>query len=363
MNILYVYADHAREWNCSQWNCITPAKAVNSIEGYSANTIYINEFKTGKPEVQELCAKADIIVVERNFFGDTLTMMQYWKVRNKTIIAIFDDAYDIMHPQNISYDFWKNGRVKGKDKEGKPVVGQIVPLPIEQFKWGLRIVKAIQVPSVNLAKDWSKYGNTYYVHNFLDIDNYTNIEPLLKHPEDEILIGWHGSMSHYNSFTESGVLDALRKISKEYPQVKILLGGDKRVFDAFDSPNKIYQNYVPKEQFTSLIKSLDIGLAPLSGEFDKRRSWIKVLEYMALQIPWVATNYITYDELKDYGIMTENGYDNWVKALRDAIDNHIAYKERAKGAPYEFAMAQNSVNKMREVTLPLYEKLLKEPYP
>lgn len=363
MNVLYVYADGEHEMNCSKWNCLIPAKYINKLEGHTANTIHINDWVKNDENSQKLSSEADIIVVERNYFGDTLTIIQYWKVRGKTIIGIFDDAYHIMHPMNPSYRFWNYGEIRGRDREGNEKVVNMNPTPIEQFKWGLKLLKGIQVPSVNLAKDWLTHTDTYFVHNFLDWDKYENIEPMYPHGDDEIIIGWHGSLSHYSSFVESGVLDALRKIGKKYPHVKVLLGGDKRNFDNLEVKNKVFQPYVPEDQFTSLIKSFDIGLAPLSGEYDKRRSWIKVLEYMALQVPWVATDYITYDELKPYGIVTENGYTNWVAALSNAIENIAELKEKAKKEPFEFAKSQSSEIGVRKVTLPLYQQLIDGDYP
>jgi hypothetical protein len=363
MKVVYVYADNPKEWNCSEWNCIIPAKAINRTKNHTANTIHVNDFVKNTDTSQKICSEADVIVVERNYFGDCLTMMQFWKVRGKTVLAIFDDAYDIMHPQNISYPFWTFGEVKIKDAEGKDKTVKMNPRPLDQFKWGLRIVKGIQVPSENLAKDWSKYNKTYFVHNFLDIEKYLNIEPLLPHPSEELYVGWCGSLSHYSSFTDSGVLGALKKISKTYPQVTILISGDRRIYELLEVEKKIFQPFVPADKWTPLLKSLDIGLAPLSGEYDKRRSWIKGLEYLALKIPFVATNYITYDELHNYGgVMTENGYANWCESLSEMIENYSHYKNIAENEGFQFALSQSSDNNIEKVTLKLYEQLLNTPY-
>lgn len=348
--------------NCSGWNCITPSESVNRTKNHSAKTLFIGEFIKNSEESQKLCSEADVIVVERNFFGDTLTMMQYWKVRNKTVIAIFDDAYDLIHPQNISHDFWKKGEVKIQTEDGQEKVVTMLPKPIEQFKWGLRIAKAVQVPSVNLAKDWSKYNKTYYVHNYLNINKYLDVQPLYPKMKDELVIGWCGSMSHHSSFTDSGILTALRKVARVYSNVKVVIGGDRRLYDLLDVKNKVFQPYVPDEQWTPLIKSLDIGLAPLAGEYDKRRSWIKVLEYMALKVPWVATNYETYSELTEFGITTDNGYQNWEKALSTMIENYSDYQKISDTTGYEFALDQSSEKNIEKVIIPLYEELLNTPY-
>lgn len=364
MKVVYVYADSPMEWNCSEWNCIIPTNAINRTGKHTATAIYINDFVKNTEEVQKVCGEADVIVVERNFFGDTLTLMQFWKVRGKTVLAIFDDAYDIMHPKNISYRFWTFGELHLKNDKGEEKLAIMNPPPLEQFKWGLRITKGIQVPSVNLANDWSKYGKTYYVHNFLDIEKYQgNIEPF--YPHDGIVIGWCGSLSHFSSFSDSGIILALKKVAKRYPQVKVLISGDKRVYDLIDLPEtiKAFQPFVPKDRWTSLLKTLDIGLAPLSGEYDKRRSWIKTLEYMALKIPWVATDYPTYNELGNFGLLTKNGSKYWEVALSEMVENYSIYKEKANTTAYDFALSQTSDENIEKVTLALYEKLLNEPYP
>jgi hypothetical protein len=362
LKILYVYADTPGEWNCSRWNCIQPTNAINRTKNHTAEALYIQEFIQNTPNAQRLCAEADIIVVERNFFHDTLTMIQFWKVRGKTLIAIWDDAYDIMHPQNPSYEFWTNGQLRAKNEKGEEAMITMNPLPIEQMKWGLRMVKGIQVPSEYLAKDWGRYTTAYYVHNFLEIKEYMDVQPLHPHPEDELWIGWCGSLSHHSSFTDSGLLDALRKVSKRYPKVKFLISGEKRVFDMLETKNKIFQPFVPAEQWTSLLKSLDIGLAPLSGEYDKRRSWIKALEYMALKIPWIASEYPTYNDLHEYGFLVKNGYVNWEHAIEDMIDNYPTYKKLAENEAYEFAVSQSLDNNIEKVTLKLYEKIINTPY-
>lgn len=364
MNVLYVYADTPHEWNCSLHNCVIPADAINRTGDHHASYFHINQWTQNSEEIQRICSASDIIIVERNFFGDVLTMMQYWKVRGKTIIAIFDDAYQLMHPENISYRFWTFGEMTVQDENGVKKTINMNPPPLEQFKWGLRIAKATQVVSKALAEDWSPYSNTFVVNNFLPIERYMNVEPLFPHDEKNIVIGWCGSMSHVSSFTDSGVLPALRKICKRYPNVSILFTGDQRNYDNLDVPasQKKYQNFVPAEQWESLVKSLDIGLAPLSGEYDKRRSWIKCLEYMALKVPFIASNYPTYDQLKDYGVFVKNDQWEWEKKLCGMIENYSQHKERAETEGYQFALKQSSDNNIRN-TLAIYQKLIDSPYP
>ena len=349
------------EWNCSEWNILNPTRAINKTGNHKADAFYIGDFVTNAEPVQKACNEADIIIVERNLFGDTLTMMQYWKVRNKVVASIFDDAYHIIHPQNISHNFWMEGEIKQiiKNEKGEDVqqIAYMRPTPLTQLAWGLRMVKGAIMPSYMLANDWKDHATTYQTHNYLEIEKYLHIKPLF--PHDDIIIGWCGSLSHYASFMDSGVLPALVKTVRNHNNVRIMITGDKRVYDRINVPadKKIFSNFVPAEQWTSLVKTLDIGLAPLAGEYDRRRSWIKVLEYMALQVPWVATNYETYSELTQYGRMTENGGQNWEEALEEMVENIEQKREFAKAEPYQFALEMTS-DKNVDKNLAIYQSII-----
>ena len=404
MNLTYVYADNPKEENCSRWNCYYPAESVNRTGVHHANIMHVNQFAQNSQEVQEMCKRSDILVIERNLFGDVLTFMQYWRTRNKTILAIFDDGYDCMTEDNPAYAFWHRNEIKiiqdnianrtlnqmhsqkgnnvlwnnipveDRDKmitlatsmfEGKIPMGpetKVSDIPfMSQFKWGLKIAKGIQVPSKRLADDWKKYNKTYFIHNYLDIKQYMNVEPLIKH--DDIFIGWCGSLTHLPSFVESGAAEAIKNIVAKYDNVRLLIGGDKKVFDAIDIPedNKIFQKYVPHNQWTSLLKSVDIGVAPLATVYDRRRSWIKALEYMALKTPWIASDFPPYKELQQYGEIVQNSVASWENKLADMVDHLQDYRDKASADAYDFALTQTTDKNIMK-TIALYQKIIDTPY-
>jgi hypothetical protein len=343
LKILYVYGDKPEGANCTLHNCIFPAEAINKTGKHTADCIHVDEFMKNDELVQGLCLNADLIVVERNLFGDTLTMMQLYKVRNKSVAVIFDDQYSMITPKNASYSFWAKSETYTALPNGQIQVSPIRPTPMEQFKWGLKMSKGIITPSRVHCADWDEYGPTYRTRNYLKLDRYENTEPLFPHPKEELLIGWSGSMSHFESFTDSGIAPALTYILKTYPQVKLLLTGDREVYNRINiSPErKIFSDYVPEEKWSQLVASYDIGLAPLATEFDRRRSPIKALEYMIMKVPWIASDFETYEELKDYGTLTKNGLANWKEAISYAIEHIEEKRELANGKAYEFALTQS----------------------
>ena len=350
-----------QERNCSTHNCERPARAINKLDGHEAILMNINEFTANSAETQQKILSSDLIVIERNYFDTTLAVMMQYKAMGRSILAIYDDAYDIMHRRNVAYPFWKHGEII-VDANGKPKRIQKFPRPLDQFTWGIQMAKAIQVPSVYLQKDWSRFNDTYLIHNYIEAEKYVGVQPLYPH-NNSIIIGWGGSLSHLASFTDSGALKALKRVVYKYNNVKVMISGDKRVFDEVDLPigKKIFQPFVPEEQFLPLMKTFDIAIAPLCGEYDKRRSRIKCLEYCALQIPFIASDYPPYEEMKEYGTYVNNTADEWEEALCHMVDNLEERREFAKGAPFEWAMSQ-SYDKNIEKTLELYQKIINTPY-
>lgn len=357
-------ADKPTELNCSIFNCINPAKAINKLgEPHKANLITIEQFCQNNPETQKICMESDIIVVERNLFQGAMVGIAFYTAMNKNLIAIFDDSYDHMEPTNVSYGFWEKGEVPVQNEAGDQAIGIISPPPLTQLKLSLKIMKGAQLVSKQLAKDWSKYTKTYHVNNYLNMDRYKDANPLYDFGND-LVIFWQGSMSHHYSFLNSGVIGGLEKICSKYPNVKVLLGGDKRNYDLLKNipfGQKYFQPFVPEEKFASLLKSATIGLAPLQGEYDKRRSWIKCLEYQVLQVPWVASNLCTYEKLGKYGELVENTPEAWAEGLSKVINGLPRYQEKAKTISYQFALSQD-IDKNIEKTLKLYQSIIDGPH-
>ena len=406
MIVVYVYADNANEMNCSKHNCLRPAEALNRSGKHQAKILHVSDFSSNKPEIVNFCMDADIIIFERNFFGDAIPAIEFWRVRNKPILAIFDDAYHIITEDNPAHKFWKENRMPAeKDSittrmkhafnslrtsdelwdnvdmaervdlieditrqlsEKIPVVtyerNLAVPA-LTQFKWGLERVRGIQTPSKVLCKDWDYINDTYYIPNRIEANKYIHAQPLREKKDGEIVIGWHGSLSHVASFKESGIAEALAIVAKKHDNVRVYLGGDEKNFNLVDLPKekKYFHGYVPDQQFPSLLKTIDIAVAPLATDYDRRRSWVRVIEYMALQIPWAASNLEPYKDVAKYGVMVNNSVDNWIMALDNMVENYGDYKERAQGAPYEFAISQDYDLHVDEL-IDVYEKCINKSY-
>jgi hypothetical protein len=358
MIITYVYADNNVEWNTSNWRCVIPARAINRTGRHTAHLMSIIDFNKRMRESEYLCEQSDVIVVERNFALDTLGNILRWKSKGKVVVGNFDDAYQLMPPTNTSYPYWHKGEVRYTDNQGHEMIQYVKPRPLAQFVWALRLLDAITVSSRLLVEDWKAYTDAYYFPNYFEINNYLKAAA----PAHEgVVIGWGGSMSHLESFADGAILTALKQVCKQRPQVKVMIVGDKRIFDMLDVPEqqKIHQSFVSYEVWPNVISGFDIGIAPLHGAYDARRSWIKPMEYSLLKMPWIASDNPAYEEIRSYGVLVRNNTTAWTDAMVDMVDHLDDHRRRAAGEPYQFALKQSSdenVNRMLEIFADIYEK-------
>jgi len=355
MKIVYVYADTEEEWNSSEWRCAIPARALNRTNRHQAHLLGIEEFARQTTAANQLCDWADIIVIQRNLFGPVLGAMQYWKARDKTLVVDFDDAYQLMHPSNLNYSFWLQGISR---QPGKLVMD---PPPLNQFKWGLRMAHAGVTPSKRLCDDWKAFNDIVYLPNYIELQHYQNNAA---EAHDGIIIGWGGSISHLQSFQDSGVIPALKKVCRARPNVKVMVcGNDARVIESIpvSARQKLFHPWVPYQQWPSVLAKFDIGLAPLSGEYDERRSWIKVLEYMVMKIPWVASDYPPYQDFRKHGWLVNNQPDAWERVLLDMVDHLADYKQEAAHEPYLMGLSlsiDENIENVASIYSNIFERVL-----
>jgi hypothetical protein len=122
----------------------------------------------------------------------------------------------------------------------------------------------------------------------------------------------------------------------------MICGDNQRVFDQLPIPDgqKILHPRVPYTEWPQVLAKFDLGLAPLHGPYDERRSWIKVLEYMVMKIPWAASEGPAYGELRPYGWLVKNTVSGWERVLLDMVDHLDDYRAEAGREPYLFGIGQ-----------------------
>lgn len=311
----------------SQWRDLTPADAFNAYgNGLKAKLIHASGFLDFlNPAIQDLVGPADIIFFQRNLVTPAaLDSIKYWQGMGKPVVADLDDAYHILPWSNPAHRFWIENRA-GRE-----------PPPLVMLEQGLSQCDALTAPNRLLLSDWRHVVRGYYLPNFAEGKWWRDLPPRAELKaerglQERIVIGWGGSVSHYDSWWGSGIREAAAAICRRHPEVVwMICGNDPRIYAQLPVPGdqKLSQAGVAPEEWPRTVRCFDIGVAPLFGPYDQRRSWIKGLEYTLAAVPWVATRGEPYADLAAIGTLTPNGYDRWEEALEQKIVNLQDEQER-----------------------------------
>lgn len=319
----------------------------------SAKLIHVSGFMDFlNPAIQDHVGKASVIIFQRNVIDTSVhQVIRYWQGMGKPVVVDLDDAYHILPWSNPAHQFWI------QHEEG---------IALQHLEDGLSISDGLIAPNRLLLSDWAHVCKGYYLPNFAERKWWENLPTRQEAKEqrglkDRIVIGWGGSVSHYDSWWGSGLMEAAKRISVRHPEVTwMICGNDTRMLQQLEvSPYQKYlQPGVEPGVWPSVVKTFDIGIAPLFGPYDQRRSWIKGLEYMLAEVPWIGTIGEPYRDLTQFGKLIKNGADNWEISLETMITDLVKEQERAK--PFrpiaEQWFAENQINTFKA----MFETIVKE---
>ena len=323
--------------NTSQWRQKTPSDAFNRHpeQGWFGKLVHFSGFlEYLSHPIQEWVGPADLIIFQRNIVTpQAFDAIQYWQGMGKPVVVDLDDAYQMLPRSNPAYQFWNE---REDTWQGKRVRGA----GLKYLEEGLRLSNGLLSPNRSLLQDWRYVsGNSYYLPNYaepawwVDLPSRADLKKE-KGLEGKTVIGWGGSVSHYDSWYGSGIREAAGRVSQRHPEVIWLIcGNDARIFNSLpvSRDQKVLQPGVPPDVWPRLVKSFDIGLAPLFGLYDQRRSWIKGIEYALAGVPWVGTAGEPYKDIADLGTLVPNGADAWEEALEAVLSNLKSEQELAGG--------------------------------
>jgi len=343
VRILFSEADLPQELNTSWWRCRIPAYRLKQA-GHDTLVAHNSFVFTNSPpqQVADFLHTAEVVVVERVFVDFFIDKIKEWKALGKKVVGTFDDAYHLIDPTKDTGKFWRGKKTDYNTGNFK------------QFRTNLSLFDRVIVPSHVLADDYKPYcKDVRYVANYTMKELWENVRK--RPPDSNIVIGWGGSTGHVKSWRDSGIITALARLQKKYPRMMVrIYGGGTEIPDYLKKAG-VKCEFHGWQQFNDWPKHIaqfDVGLAPLAGEYDRRRSTVKVLEYGMAGIPWVASEGEPYQDAKG-GILTPNRPDGWQHAIDSILSGwtdgkHLGY------VGYEWAMAQTAE------CVPAYEKALME---
>jgi glycosyltransferase involved in cell wall biosynthesis len=235
----------------------------------------------------------DAVVIHREAILPGLDWVERYVSRHVPTVFDFDDAIWLpaISPANRIANFVKD---------------------FEKTNRILSMVSAVSAGCEYLAAHARRFNaHVHIVPTSIDLAVYS---PPRTHTEtpDVLEVGWTGSVTTAPYLDQ--ITTALRKAAERLPMRLSVLGAtDVRI----PGVEVIAQAWTPKNELP-VITTFDVGLKPLPREeWHRGKCPMKDIQYMALGIPCIATNFGTSGESIAHG---ESGYlcdtdDDWVDAI------------------------------------------------
>jgi hypothetical protein len=189
-----------------------------------------------------------------------------------------------------------------------------------------RLVDLSTTPSVQLAEQMERDGAPApaVIPNYLP-DAFLRPD---RQPHRGVTIGWTAGLEHAADVERLPIVPVLQRLLDERDDVNVVSLGLRL---GLRSERYIHSSAVPLQLLTRQLAIFDIGIAPLSDiPFNRCRSDVKLKEYAAAGLPWLASPIGPYTRLgeKEGGRLVAD--DRWHEELTRLVDKAKDRRKLAK---------------------------------
>lgn len=183
----------------------------------------------------------------------------------------------------------------------------------------LMLADLICVPSRVLANSLSVLGHRVrLIPDFWPLETKRGSRPSRLRPT--LNLGWIGQAGQVEDVAR--VRRIILRVMREFPQVNLVIAGDPRVYQLFDSlpeSRRLYLPLVADEDLPYLLGQIDILLVPLrTTPFNDTLSERRLLEAGMMGIPWIASPIPAYVEWHAGGLIASDA-NEWHTCLRQLV--------------------------------------------
>jgi glycosyltransferase involved in cell wall biosynthesis len=252
----------------------------------------------GEPDLARLAA-CDVVHVYRR--ADDLTLGVVAELLRSGVAVTYDNDDDLTLLPRESEDYHRFG-----GRAARQFFAASVKLA--------RAADAFTTTNEAIAQRYRRGG----VLRIEVVDNH--LRPGIPRPRqahDGVVVGWIAGVDHRADVLRVPIENALRGLLERHPQVRVETIGLR-----LDLPADRYRHdpIVPFDELPLRIGGFDVGIAPLADlPFNRARSAIKVKEYAASGVPWLASPVGPYRDLGDGEGGRLVADDGWLEALERLI--------------------------------------------
>lgn len=190
----------------------------------------------------------------------------------------------------------------------------------------LAVTDLVTTPSHHLAARFRELGaaQVQVIENHFPQEFIQSGAPA----HEGLVIGWVAALEHQMDVDALPIRAVLQQLLDERPDMRVATIGLRL---GLHNERYEHRGMVPFDELTQEIASFDIGIAPLSErDFNRARSNIKLKEYAAGGVPWLASPIGPYADMgeKQGGRLVAD--DRWHEAISRLIDKPRDRRKLAK---------------------------------
>jgi glycosyltransferase involved in cell wall biosynthesis len=151
------------------------------------------------------------------------------------------------------------------------------------------------------------------------VPNFVGDQHFLRTPRNSegIVVGWVAGLEHVADARRLRIAEVLRNVMAKRPEVRVVTVGLRL---DLDPARYTHHKHIPLHQLGEYVRRFDVGIAPLSDiPMSYARSDVKIKEYSAAGVPWLASKRGPYLPLapKHGGLLVED--DAWEAAILELV--------------------------------------------
>lgn len=307
--------DGRHHWGGAGWVRLGQYEPLLETDTYIGTLVWNRTHFSIRTDEDSTLHDVDIIIMQRLMHDTLPEHMKLAQKQGQIIINDLDDWYWGLDTRNLAF-VSSHPKVSPTENTNhyKKVLATSDKITVSTPYLRDRLLQMFsKCPPIDVL------SNTVDVHRFKVHEHTTETKPT---------VGWVGSTNHRSGDLEvvSGIIPPLQKLDL----ISIQHSGAHPNAPSLASKWNITETSVKTlmatdpEDYPSLL-TMDIGIAPLSDTpFNHAKSDIKVLEYSASGIPWVASSLPAYESLqKLWGIgrvAKKNKAKEWQKHIKELCD-------------------------------------------
>ncbi len=190
----------------------------------------------------------------------------------------------------------------------------------------LGLADVVTTTSPVLAEQYRAWGaaEVHVVENYLP-DYYAAERP----PRGAgLTIGWTAAGEHAHDLRALGIRETLARLLDAHPEVRVVSAGIQL---GLPRERYTYTEVVQYQQLARYVGSFDVGIAPIADvPFNRAKSNVKIKEYAAMGVPWLASPIGPYAGLgeKQGGRLVPD--DRWYEELERLLGDERARRKLAR---------------------------------